>query len=63
MFYAVTGTILALFIIGLVFTAVAAFRFLGGRLADREIVSALAMFWYFMAAVFSAVWLIVYVTK
>ena len=63
MFYAITGTILALVIVGLVFTGVAAFRFLGGRLADREIVSALAMFWYFMAAVFSAVWLIVYVTK
>ena len=43
--------------------AVAAFRFLGGRTADREIVAAHALYWYVLAAVFSAVWLIVYVTK
>jgi len=63
MFYAVTGTLLALFVVALVFTAIAAFRFLGGRTADREIVSALALYWYVLAALFSAVWLIVYVTK
>jgi cytochrome c oxidase subunit 3 len=63
MFYAITGTVIALFVIGLVFTAVAAFRFLGGRLADREIVAAHALYWYVIAGVFSAVWLIVYVTK
>lgn len=62
MFYAVTGTVVALFIVALVFTSVAAFRFLGGR-TDREIVSAHALFWYVLAALFSAVWLIVYVTK
>lgn len=62
MFYAVTGTMVALFIVALVFTAVAAFRFLGGR-TDREIVAAHALFWYILAALFSAVWLIVYVTK
>ena len=57
MFYAITGTMLALFIVGLVFTAVTAFRFLGGRTADREIVAAHALYWYVLAAVFSAVWL------
>ena len=63
MFYAVTGTVIALFVVGLVFAGVAAFRFLGGRSADREVVAAHALFWYVLAAVFSAVWLIVYVTK
>lgn len=63
MFYAVTGTVIALFIVGLVFTGVAAFRFLGGRTDDREIVTAHALYWYVVAAAFSAVWLIVYVTK
>jgi cytochrome c oxidase subunit 3 len=63
MFYAVTGTVVALMVIGLVFTGVTAFRFLGGRSADREIVAAHALYWYVLAAVFSAVWLIVYVTK
>ena len=43
--------------------AIAAFRFLGGRTDDREIVAAHALYWYVLAAVFSAVWLIVYVTK
>jgi heme/copper-type cytochrome/quinol oxidase subunit 3 len=63
MFYAITGTVIALFVIGLVFTGVAAFRFLGGRITDREIVAAHALYWYVLASVFSAVWLIVYVTK
>ena len=47
----------------LVFTAVTAFRYLGGRIDDREIVAAHALYWYVLAAVFSAVWLVVYVTK
>jgi heme/copper-type cytochrome/quinol oxidase subunit 3 len=63
MFYAVTGTMVALLVAGLVFTGVSAFRFLGGRVMDREIVAAHALFWYVLAAAFSAVWLIVYVTK
>ena len=56
-------SIIPLFVIGLGFSGVAAFRFLGGRSDDREIVAAHALYWYVLAAVFSAVWLIVYVTK
>jgi heme/copper-type cytochrome/quinol oxidase subunit 3 len=63
MFYAITGMMVALFLVGLGFTAVTAFRFLGGRTSDRELVAAHALFWYVLAAVFSVVWLIVYVTK
>lgn len=63
MFYAVTGMTLALFIFGLLFTAVTAFRILGGRTRDHELAAAHALYWYVMAVVFSAVWLIVYVTK
>lgn len=63
MFYAITGTMLALVIIGLVFTGVTAFRMLGGRSGDLELVSAHAMYWYFVAAAFSGVWFLVYVTK
>jgi len=63
MFYAITGTMIALFVVGLVFTGVAGFRFLGGRMQDREIVAAVALYWYVLATAFSAVWLIVYVTK
>lgn len=63
MFYAVTGTTTVLFLIGLLYTAITTFRFLGGRLDDHELVAAHALYWYVMAVVFSAVWLIVYVTK
>ena len=63
MFYALTGTFIALVVIGMVFSVVTAFRYLGGRTSDREIVSAHAMYWYFLSAAFTALWLVVYVTK
>jgi heme/copper-type cytochrome/quinol oxidase subunit 3 len=63
LFYAVTGTMLAIVIAGLIYTTVAAFRALGGRLQETEILSAHALYWYFAAAAYSAVWFVVYVTK
>jgi heme/copper-type cytochrome/quinol oxidase subunit 3 len=63
LFYAMTGTMLALVVAGLVFSAVAAFRALGGRLGELEALSAHALYWYFVAAAYTAVWFVVYVTK
>jgi cytochrome c oxidase subunit 3 len=63
LFYAITGTMIALVTAGLVFTAVAAFRALGGRLRETEILTAHALYWYFAAAAYTAVWFVVYVTK
>lgn len=63
MFYAITGTFTLLLIIGIGFTAVTAFRYMGGRTSDREIVSAHALYWYFLGALFFALWFVVYVTK
>ena len=63
MFYAITGTFIALMVAGLALTLVTMFRFLGGRSRDRELLIAHAIFWYAMAAVFSAIWFVVYVTK
>jgi Cytochrome c oxidase subunit III len=63
LFYAVTGTMIALVVAGLVFTTVASFRALGGRLGDSEVLSAHALYWYFAAAAYTAVWFVVYVTK
>ncbi len=63
LFYAVTGTMTALVLAGLVYTTVASFRALGGRLAEVEVLSAHALYWYFIAAAYSAVWFLVYVTK
>ena len=63
MFYALTGTFVVLVIIGIGFSAITAFRYLGGRTTDREVVSAHALYWYFLSAVFCALWFVVYVTK
>lgn len=63
MFYAITGTFLLLLIIGIAFSVITAFRFLGGRTSDREIVSAHALYWYFLSVMFFALWFVVYVTK
>jgi cytochrome c oxidase subunit 3 len=63
MFFAITGTFVALMIVGLLFSAVTAFRYLAGRTRDREILTAHAIFWYTMTAAYSAIWFVVYVTK
>ncbi|MEI8239313.1 MAG: cytochrome c oxidase subunit 3 [Actinomycetota bacterium] len=63
LFYTLTGTMVALAIIGVVFSAATAFRYLGGRTADREVVSAHALYWYAFSVVFSALWFVVYVIK
>ncbi|MEP7112333.1 MAG: cytochrome c oxidase subunit 3 [Ilumatobacteraceae bacterium] len=63
MFYAVTGTFTLLLIFGIGFSVITAFRYMGGRTTDREIVSAHALYWYFLGALFFALWFVVYVTK
>ena len=63
MFYSITGTFLVFVIIGMVFSFVTAFRYLGGRIHEREIVTAHAIYWYFTAAAFAVLWYVVYVTK
>jgi heme/copper-type cytochrome/quinol oxidase subunit 3 len=63
MFYALTGTFTVLVLAGLLFTMVAAFRYLAGRESEHEIISSVALYWYAMAFIFAWLWLIVYVTK
>ena len=63
MFFAITGTFVALMVVGILFTAIAAFRYLAGRTRDREILIAHAIFWYAMTVVYTAIWYVVYVTK
>jgi heme/copper-type cytochrome/quinol oxidase subunit 3 len=62
LFYALTGTLIFLLLTGLVFTAVSAIRYLGGR-HDVETVSAHALYWYFLTAAAIAVWFVVYIQK
>jgi heme/copper-type cytochrome/quinol oxidase subunit 3 len=63
MFYAFTGTFMVLALIGLVYVAVATFRYLGGRTKDREVLSGLYLYWSFLTVAYLAVWYVVYVTK
>ena len=63
LFYAITATMTGLIVIGLVFTVVTAFRLLGGRESDQEIVTAHALYWYVLTIAFCGLWLIVYVAK
>ncbi len=62
MFYALTGLFMALMIVGVIFSVVAAFRFAGGR-SDNEILAAHAIYWYAMSIIYTAIWFVVYVTK
>ena len=63
MFYAITGMFMLLMIIGLLFTTVAAFRYLGGRSGDQNLLVSHAIYWYAMSAIYAAIWFLVYVTK
>jgi len=63
MFYAITGSMVVLFIAGALFSAITAFRYLGGRSNDRELVTAHALYWYFLSFVFAMLWFVIYVTK
>lgn len=63
MFYAVTGTMLVLLVSGVVFSLVALFRAVAGRLGDRQVMSAHALYWYVLTTAFGAMWFIVYVQK
>lgn len=63
MFYAITGMFMVLMIAGLLFTVVAAFRYIGGRSGDQEILVSHAIYWYAMSAIYAGIWFLVYVTK
>lgn len=63
MFFAITGTMLLLVIGGIVFSAVAFFRSVGGRNDDSGVIAAHALYWYFLTVAFTAVWFFVYVQK
>lgn len=63
MFYAITGVMVLMIVAGMAFSLVAFFRSVGGRLDDGQLMSAHALYWYFLAAAFSVMWFVVYVQK
>lgn len=65
LFYAATGTQLAMIIVGMIYAAVMTLRTLGGEYQgrDREGLTAAALFWYVTIAAHAVIWLAIYVTK
>ena len=65
LFYAVTGSHLAMVIGGLVFLILMTFRAFGGQYSSRQPdgIGAAAVFWYVAAALYGVIWFAVYVQK
>lgn len=63
MFYAITGMMLLMIVVGIAFSLVVFFRSAGGRADDGQVMSAHALYWYFLSAAFAALWFVVYVQK
>ena len=63
--YTITGLVVAMVGVGMLFLAVMAFRALGGQLTGRsaEGVVAAVLFWYVTVAVYAVVWYAVTITK
>jgi heme/copper-type cytochrome/quinol oxidase subunit 3 len=63
MFYAITGTMIVLIALAMVFSLVALFRSIGGRGNGTDVFASHALYWYAITAIFTAVWFVVYVQK
>jgi len=63
--YAVTGAHLVMTVVAMLFAAVMGFQALGGQLTgrDAEGMTAAAIYWYVMIAVYAVVWYGIYITK
>jgi hypothetical protein len=46
-----------------VFTVASLFKSIGGRAANTDLLNAHALYWYFLAAAYLALWFVVYVQK
>ncbi|MEY4068631.1 MAG: hypothetical protein RLZZ332_967 [Actinomycetota bacterium] len=63
MFYAITGTMMAIIVSAVVYSFVAMFRVLAGRGGDHDVLRAHALYWYAVTGMFAALWFVVYVQK
>lgn len=63
MFYAITGTVIAMVVGGIAFTLAALFKSSGGRATNTDLMNAHALYWYFLSAAYVAVWFVVFVQK
>jgi cytochrome c oxidase subunit 3 len=64
-FYALTGSQVAMVVAGLIFLVLMAFRALGGQFSSRQPdgISAAAVYWYACVGVYAVVWLAIYIMK
>jgi len=63
--YAITGGHVVMLVVAMAFVALMAFRALAGGFSARQHdgVTAAAIFWYAMVAVYALIWISIYVTK
>lgn len=63
--YTITGAHTAMIVLAMVFLALMAIRALGGQFnaLQHDGLTAAALFWYTMVAVYALIWIIIYVTK
>jgi len=63
--YTITGLHLIVLVITMIFVALMAFRALAGSFTARQHdgVTAAALFWYAMVAIYALIWISIYVTK
>lgn len=63
--YTITGAHIVMLVLAMIYTALMSLRALGGQFNSREHdgISAAALFWYAMVAVYALIWIIIYVTK
>lgn len=63
--YTITGAHLAMLLGAMVFVGVTAFRALGGQFtpSQHDAVSAAALYWYVMVAVYAFIWIAIYIHK
>ena len=65
LFYTITGSHIAMTVVGLLFLAVMGFQALAGQLTgrDSESMSGAILYWYATVGVYAVVWYAIYVTK
>lgn len=63
--YTITGAHIAMLVVAMVFLALMAFRALAGQFnaLQHDGLTAAALFWYTMVAVYALIWIVIYVTK
>lgn len=63
--YTITGAHIVMLVLAMLFVALMALRALGGQFTARQHdgISAAALYWYAMVAVYALIWISIYVTK